>query len=142
MFESVPGNFRSDTPFVDVFARLLDDDNDLEPPASHPLTQANITPMDNDDTGSTPPRSPLTPPDSPASPTLPQCNPSRTTRKLPSHFDLFDMGGSDSSDDADIVETTGPISDKISEREAQNDPQWQATQREEFDALIQNFTWK
>ena len=142
VFESVPCNFHFDAPFVDVFARLLDEDDDLESPASHPITQTDFTPMDNDDTGSTPPRSPPTLPDNPASPILPRRNPPRATKRLPSHFDLFDMGGSDSSDDADIVETIGPISDKISEREAQNDPQWQATRREEFDALIQNLTWE
>ena len=135
VFESIPGNFHSDTPFIDVFTRLLDDDDVLEPMASHPVTQPDFTHMDNDDMGSTPPRSPLTPPDSPASRILPQRNPPRATWRLPSHFDLFDMGGSDSSDNADIVETTGPISDKISKREAKNDPQWQTTRREEFDAL-------
>ena len=140
VFESVPGNFHYATPFVDVFARILEDDDDLELPASNPVTQTDILPIDNnDDTVSTPPRSPSTPSDNPASPILPRRNPPRTTRRLPSHFDLFDMGRSDS---AAIVETTGPVNDKISEREAQNDPHWQAARREEFDALIQNLTWE
>ena len=60
VFESIPGNFHSDTPFIDIFMRLLDDDDVLEPPASHPVTQPKFTPMDNDDMGSTPPRSTLT----------------------------------------------------------------------------------
>lgn len=71
VFESVQCNFHFDALLVNVFARLLDDDDDLTSSASHPVTQADITSMDNNDTKVTPSRSPLIFLDSHVSPTLP-----------------------------------------------------------------------
>lgn len=122
VYKLVPDNFHFDAPFVDVFEKFLEEDNDLKSKASYPVPQADITLMYNDDTGFTPSRLPLTLADGDSTPT----QSSTSTRRLPSHFDVFNMGGSGSSNYSHIVETTDSISDKVSGREAQNDTQCQA----------------
>ncbi|OAE33674.1 hypothetical protein AXG93_4689s1610 [Marchantia polymorpha subsp. ruderalis] len=89
VYKLVPDNFHFDAPFVDVFEKFLEEDNDLKSKASYPVPQADITLMYNDDTGFTPSRLPLTLADGDSTPT----QSSTSTRRLPSHFDVFNMGG-------------------------------------------------